>query len=85
MNKIFAECQCNVEGSTSISCDESSGKCDCKDFVVGDKCNQCDDKHFDSKLTQTRLQQREMKKILAVITDVCSTVCKFTIQGVEPC
>ena len=34
----------NVEksGSNSYICDKTSGKCDCNDNVVGDKCTQCE-------------------------------------------
>ena len=41
MNKIFAECFCNEDGSQSISCDDKDGKCICNPNVVGDKCDQC--------------------------------------------
>ena len=47
MNKIFPECLCNEDGSTSISCDDISGNCVCRPNVVGSKCDQCDDSHYD--------------------------------------
>lgn len=39
-------CGCDADGSTSEICDKSSGKCDCKDSVVGDKCTQCSTEHW---------------------------------------
>ena len=39
-------CGCDADGSTSETCDKSSGKCDCKDSVVGDKCTQCSTEHW---------------------------------------
>ena len=39
-------CECDPDGSTSEICDKSSGKCDCKDSVVGDKCTQCSTEHW---------------------------------------
>ena len=47
VNKIFPECLCNEDGSTSISCDDISGNCVCRPNVVGSKCDQCDDSHYD--------------------------------------
>ena len=37
----FLACECNEEGSVGIECDENSGKCTCKENVIGDKCTQC--------------------------------------------
>ena len=37
----FLECLCNVEGSETAACDETSGKCTCKSNVIGDKCTEC--------------------------------------------
>ena len=42
LNIIFLiECHCNEDGSVDTSCDEASGKCTCKEHIVGDKCTQC--------------------------------------------
>eukprot|EP00116_Pleurobrachia_bachei_P014386 sb/3474648/ len=35
-----SECGCNSEGSASIACD-GRGACECKENVVGSKCNTC--------------------------------------------
>ena len=37
---FFIECNCNVNGSTSISCDKD-GICSCKDYYAGNKCDSC--------------------------------------------
>ena len=37
---------CNDQGSLNTACDDDSGKCSCKDFVVGDKCAECEKEHF---------------------------------------
>ena len=34
-------CECNEEGSVGTECDENSGKCTCKENIIGDKCTQC--------------------------------------------
>ena len=39
-------CACDTTGSKSEVCDKSSGKCDCNDNVVGDKCTQCSTEHW---------------------------------------
>ena len=41
-NIIFLACECKAGGSKSTVCDKSTGKCDCNDNVVGDKCTQCE-------------------------------------------
>ena len=43
----FKKCDANCHisgssGSKSTVCDKSTGKCDCNDNVVGDKCTQCE-------------------------------------------
>ena len=38
MNWIFPECGCNMEGSTSNVCDQTTGACTCKPGWLGDKC-----------------------------------------------
>ena len=46
-NKIYViACECNAEGSEALTCDDGSGKCGCKENVVGDKCSQCEAEHF---------------------------------------
>ena len=40
---VVAACNCVEEGSYGISCGEDDGKCNCKNNVVGDKCEQCID------------------------------------------
>ena len=37
---------CNDQGSTTTACDDDSGKCSCKEFVVGNKCTECEKEHF---------------------------------------
>ena len=37
---------CNDHGSLNTACDNDSGKCSCKEFVVGDKCTECEKEHF---------------------------------------
>ena len=38
---FLSACECNEEGSVGIECDEASGKCTCKENIIGDKCTQC--------------------------------------------
>ena len=38
---FLSECECNEDGSVNELCDEASGKCTCKENVIGDKCTQC--------------------------------------------
>ena len=41
----YCDADCHVSGSSgskSTVCDKSTGKCDCNDNVVGDKCTQCE-------------------------------------------
>ena len=40
-NIILIECHCNEDGSVNANCDEASGKCNCKEHIIGDKCTQC--------------------------------------------
>ena len=40
------ECECNEEGSVDNTCDEVSGKCTCKEHIVGDKCDQSSEEYF---------------------------------------
>ena len=42
---ILQSCDCNPLGSVSLNCDDH-GLCDCKENVVGDKCDQCAEEHF---------------------------------------
>ena len=36
-------CQCNMDGSTSPTCDIENDQCDCQPFVTGKKCDTCMD------------------------------------------
>ena len=36
-----SECECNPDGSMDQNCDDTTGKCTCKEHIVGDKCDQC--------------------------------------------
>ena len=38
--KISA-CECSDDGSRDISCDDDTGKCPCRNNVIGDKCTFC--------------------------------------------
>ena len=37
----FLACGCNLSGAKDDICEKSSGKCECKDNVLGDKCIEC--------------------------------------------
>ena len=39
---IVSDISVEKSGSKTYICDKSSGKCDCNDDVVGDKCTQCE-------------------------------------------
>ena len=40
MQFYFSACGCNKDGRRSETCDDKSGKCNCKPNIVGDKCNE---------------------------------------------
>ena len=42
---MFTACFCDKDGSNGIDCDVQ-GKCDCKDNITGDKCDQCKCGHY---------------------------------------
>ncbi|KAI8485487.1 laminin subunit, partial [Branchiostoma belcheri] len=37
---------CDVCGTVPDVCDDKTGKCLCRDHVVGDKCDQCEENHY---------------------------------------
>ena len=44
-NYNISDCNCNPDGSESLTCDAESGKCHCKCDVEGDKCDACTSGH----------------------------------------
>ena len=42
----FSACNCNVEGSNGITCDDD-GICSCKANIINDKCDACAPGFFD--------------------------------------
>ena len=42
---IYLVCGCNEQGSINMSCD-STGKCTCKDDIIGNKCTNCTNGRF---------------------------------------
>lgn len=46
---LFQSCECDPIGS--ISCNQSSGQCACKEGVGGDNCEHCDVAHFNYSLS----------------------------------
>ena len=45
VNSINLDCNCNVDGSTSLQC-KDDGSCDCNKYIDGDKCDQCMEQHY---------------------------------------
>ena len=43
---FFSECNCQNEGSKSLTCDKRYGMCGCKSNIIGDKCDKCIDGFF---------------------------------------
>ncbi|ESO94175.1 hypothetical protein LOTGIDRAFT_118598, partial [Lottia gigantea] len=43
-------CQCNPMGSQSIYCDPDSGQCQCKENIIGLKCDRCADNFYNFSL-----------------------------------
>ncbi|RMX57034.1 hypothetical protein pdam_00006173 [Pocillopora damicornis] len=39
--RVVRTCDCNLAGSVSLQCDRNTGKCQCKQGMIGDKCDQC--------------------------------------------
>ena len=37
----------DLSGAINNICDKSSGKCECKDNVLGDKCTECASEYWD--------------------------------------
>lgn len=55
-NIFFIECECKEEGvgymkddptKKDLSCGLMTGICKCKEFVVGDKCDECKQEHYE--------------------------------------
>ena len=49
----YRPCKCSKAGSFSENCD-ATGKCGCKDNVIGQKCDQCKAGHFDLETVNSR-------------------------------
>ena len=39
--QCFSDCDCDPTGSKSNICDEFGGQCECKENVIGRRCDQC--------------------------------------------
>ena len=39
-------CDCSIDGSNSMTCDQTTGKCHCKENVTGQKCDRCKTNHW---------------------------------------
>jgi len=39
-------CQCDFDGSKSFSCEQFGGQCDCKDNVIGRRCERCETGYY---------------------------------------
>ena len=61
INYVIA-CDCNTEGSKSITCTEQGGKCFCKDTVGGDKCDVCKAEHFGFPTCERMYYEKEIYK-----------------------
>ena len=35
------ECECNPAGSAELGCEQTSGECNCKENVIGTRCDSC--------------------------------------------
>ena len=42
----ISACDCSKAGSNSMSCDQTTGKCLCKENVIGQKCDRCKPNHW---------------------------------------
>ena len=40
------ECNCDMEGSIGLSCEEIGGQCSCKPNVIGRRCTKCKPGYF---------------------------------------
>ena len=49
----FRPCQCNTAGSLSGNCG-ATGQCECKENVVGKRCDQCKTGYFDLDSTSPK-------------------------------
>ena len=58
----FLACDCNKDGSKSITCTEQGGKCFCKDTVGGDKCDVCKAEHFGFPTCERMYFEKEIYK-----------------------
>ena len=38
---IFLGCSCNEEGAVGNTCDDLSGKCNCRPNIAGNRCDKC--------------------------------------------
>ena len=57
VNSINLDCNCNVDGSTSLQCKED-GSCDCNKYIDGDKCDQCMEQHYNFPTCSSNIQIR---------------------------
>ncbi|CAH1775060.1 unnamed protein product, partial [Owenia fusiformis] len=46
-NNGASPCGCDVDGSTSFSCNEFGGQCQCKPYIIGRTCSQCRTGYYD--------------------------------------
>ena len=40
------ECGCNIDGSSSASCNLTTGVCTCKANIIGNKCTECESGYY---------------------------------------
>ena len=55
VDRIFVSaCNCSIDGSRNQKCNPETGKCTCKPYTTGDKCNACKKQYVNFPNCQVR-------------------------------
>ncbi|XP_050538498.1 laminin subunit gamma-1, partial [Daktulosphaira vitifoliae] len=79
-------CECNEIGSWNLQCN-SEGKCQCRPGVTGDKCDRCEDNHFDFGITGCKACGCNIAGSLdnqpRCNADSGHCICKENVEGIQ--
>ena len=70
---------CDPVGSTDGNCDIESGQCNCKNFVTGRQCNQCQLGYYD--LDSEGCKGMTLKQFVAYILYSYTIDCACSVVG----
>ena len=83
------ECKCQIDGTMDLICGKTTGKCQCRENVVGDECERCSNNYYNyPKCNKSNLFfwtsldiQKAKHEIL--FQDVIATIKEVTVQHVQ--